>query len=144
MNLDQFLLLMESEDYRGSHQPPHPDDDVGAPIHDLSGVFPDDIYSSKGAQYYGHHGGNHPLDRKAIAVIQSARGNPNKKIRVYRAVPESVDEMQSGNWVTTVREYAKQHGESVLGGKYKIIDRLVPAKQLWTHGDSIMEFGAWF
>lgn len=46
-----------------------------------------------------------------------------------------------GDWVTTSREYAKQHGESSLGGKYKIVSKTVPARKLFTSGDSWAEFG---
>jgi len=42
-------------DYRGSHRAPMKDN--GAPLHELTKIYPDDIYSSRAAQYYGHYGG---------------------------------------------------------------------------------------
>jgi hypothetical protein len=48
-----------------------------------------------------------------------------------------------GDWVTINREYAKQHGESALKGDYKIISKSVRAKDIFTNGDSIHEFGYW-
>lgn len=45
------------------------------------------------------------------------------------------------DWVTPVREYAKQHGESHLNGNYKIIKKTVLASQLYTDGNDLMEWG---
>ena len=46
-----------------------------------------------------------------------------------------------GDWVALDRKYAKEHGESALNGKYKIVSKKAPAKQLFTNGDSIREWG---
>lgn len=50
-------------------------------------------------------------------------------------------EINDGDWVTISRNYAKQHGESELNGKYKIISKTVPAKNLFTDGNDIFEWG---
>lgn len=182
------------DDYRGLHQAP--DAESGAPLHDLTNVYPDDIYSSKGAQYYGHHGGNHPQDVASIHIIQSLRGKPNADVKMYRAVPNirsnaqkielinqqkaeylrrgkipadsgftngsrwyehaaneierlkslpetsaPIETINPGDWVTINRAYARDHGESTLLGDYKIISKTVKARDLYTNGDSIHEFG---
>jgi hypothetical protein len=49
--------------------------------------------------------------------------------------------INQGDWVTTVRSYAKGHGESALNGEYKIIAKTVKARDIFTNGDSIFEFG---
>ena len=46
-----------------------------------------------------------------------------------------------GDWVSIDRQYAVEHGQSALNGKYKIISKTVPAKQVFTNGDSIREWG---
>jgi hypothetical protein len=46
-----------------------------------------------------------------------------------------------GDWVTINRQYAKEHGESVLNGKYRIVSKKVKAKDIFTNGDSIHEWG---
>ena len=48
-----------------------------------------------------------------------------------------------GDWVTVDRAYAVEHGDSNLGGKgkYRIISKTVPAKHLFTDGNSIKEWG---
>lgn len=54
---------------------------------------------------------------------------------------KNIDNINAGDWVTLTKDYAKQHGESVLNGNYKIISKKVKAKDLWTNADSIQEFG---
>ena len=45
------LILESEEEYRGSHQAPGKD--FGAPLHDLTKIYPDDIYSPLAERYYG-------------------------------------------------------------------------------------------
>ena len=55
---------------------------------------------------------------------------------------ESLDiTINPGDWVTLSRLYAKNHGESALNGKYKILKKIVPAKFLFTDGNSLQEWG---
>lgn len=49
--------------------------------------------------------------------------------------------INNGDWVTLSKEYAKEHGEGALSGKYKVISKKVPARKLFTDGNSIQEFG---
>jgi len=170
-----------------------------APLWDLTKIYPDDIYSSKAAQYYGDAS---PLDSIAIAIMHRYRNRPNDKVTIYRAVPfiESTEEKISrlykekahilrrgnsssainkqmaklgihdlnryydyisnelkelesnpvinsklvisrGDWVTTVRQYAVDHGEAALRNDYKILKKTVPAKHVYTDANSIFEFG---
>ena len=128
--------------YRGSHTAPGPD--FGAPLYDLTGggqMYPADVYSAKAVQYYGT--GYPRADKEAFALAQRVRGNPDAEITMYRAVPkdENITSINAGDWVTLSKDYAKTHGESALGGDYKILSQKVKAKDLWTNADSIHEFG---
>jgi hypothetical protein len=49
--------------------------------------------------------------------------------------------INNGDWVTINRNYAKDHGEHALNGNYQILSQKVPARKLFTNGDSIHEFG---
>ncbi|AUR85775.1 hypothetical protein NVP1081O_040 [Vibrio phage 1.081.O._10N.286.52.C2] len=51
--------------------------------------------------------------------------------------------INSGDWVSLSKSYAIEHGRSNLDGKYKIIQKKVYVKELFTDGDSINEFGWW-
>lgn len=181
------------KDYQGLHKPSMRDS--GAPGHDLTGggtIYPDDIYSARGAEYYGTR---EPADAETFAKIYSMRNRPNRPVTVYRAIPYDLtpseqiaklelqkkkflarnvmpedspftngsrwyewatDEIERlkalpaeapakyginpGDWVTTSRAYAKQHGEG-LGANYKIIKKTVKAKDIFTSGDSPHEWG---
>ena len=125
-------------DYAGQHRAPMRDS--GAPAFNLAGdIYPDDIYSSRAAQYYGT--GSEVMDRKTVGLLQSLRGKPDADVTIYRAVPKGVDKMNAGDWVTVNKQYAKDHGESALGGDFDIIEKKVKAKDIFTNGDSIHEFG---
>ena len=61
--------------------------------------------------------------------------------RLKSLTPEEKIKINSGDWVTPVREYAVSHGRSHLNNKYKIISKTVPASHLFTDGNSIEEWG---
>jgi hypothetical protein len=127
-------------DYSGEHKAPQRDS--GAPLDNLKDVYPDDVYGPKGALYYGHASGD-ATDKAAIRIIQSARNKPDAPVKVFRAIPKGIqsNEINPGDWITTIKSYAVQHGEGALGGDYKILEKTVPAGDLYTNGDSIFEFG---
>jgi hypothetical protein len=69
---------------------------------------------------------------------------------IYKDIQEQIIVLQSelkkplkinkGDWVGITKQYAKEHGESVLDD-YKIISKKVQAKDIYTNGDSIHEWG---
>ena len=134
----------DAEGYRGLHTAPM--SYSGAPLHDLTGggsVYPDDVYSSMGAQYYGTGDAS---DTSLFNKFRSLRGKPDASVRVFRAVPSKIMATQGntihhGDWVTPSRAYAVQHGESSLSGDYSIQADNVPARALFTNADSPYEFG---
>jgi hypothetical protein len=128
--VDDVAKAADDFSYRGSHIAP--DADYGAPLHDLTGIIPEDVYGPQGINYYGI--GNPKIDKEAFDVLRKARGNPDMEVPIYRAVPEGVKDINAGDWVTTSREYAKMHGESALDGKYDILEGTAPAKKLQTEG----------
>lgn len=188
----EIMQILEFADYSGEHQAPTKEN--GAPMYDLTDVYPEDIYSINGVRYYGD---GRSIDANSIAIINSARGNPNLKVQIYRAVPkiitkqDHIDDLMKqkayimkhgrippnistnrdpssyyelisntietlakqpesdsnkitinpGDWVTISRPYAVGHGQSSLGNNYKIITKKVPAKHLFTDGNSIHEWG---
>lgn len=193
--MNRLLLIIKEElqDYVGSHSAPAKEDN--APMYDVSGIYPDDFYSSKALRQYGHGEGD---DALAISIIQSAHNKPNMPIKIYRAVPyvktnqeqindyydqlkyiqkygripsginspmnksdyydmvsNEIDRLKelpeenndnrlkinNGDWVTITPSYAREHGKGNLGNKFKIISKTVPAKMLYTDGNSIHEWG---
>jgi hypothetical protein len=123
-------------DYRDSHRAPRPQDNAAS--FSMEDVYPD-IYSSKGLQYYGTGA---PFDKKTFQIINSLRNNPDKKITIYRAIPDDINaDINEGDWVGLTPEYARMHGDSRFDGKYKILKKEVTAKELHNNGDSIHEWG---
>jgi len=71
------------EDYKGEHEAPK-NDGFSKPIHNLKDIYPDDIYGSNAAKYYGH---GVPYDQESINHLHGVKDKPNKMVRIYRAVP---------------------------------------------------------
>lgn len=67
----------------------------------------------------------------------------NELDRLKALPPEDTKkiEINKEDWVTINKQYAKDHGEATLLGKYRILTKIVPAKTLFTNGDSIHEWG---
>jgi len=133
-------VLSSSEDYRMSHTAPLRD--AGAPLSDLTGngIYPEDVYTDDGYRMYSH--GQMLLNSKMFKLIKDMRGKPEKEITIYRAVPKNVgDDINAGDWVSPLREYAQYHGESNLDGDYKIVSKKVKAGEIFTEGNSWLEWG---
>jgi hypothetical protein len=137
---NQPLGLLDTS-YRGMHTAPNRE--FGAQLFELDKIYPDDIYSANAARFYGHGGDQTKIDQKTAQIVKSFRGNPDAEVTIYRAVPkdENIKEINAGDWVTINKDYAKDHGKSVLRGDYKIVEKKVKAKDIWTNADSIHEYG---
>jgi len=131
------VLNMADDEYRGSHLAPNAAN-YGAYLHDLSGIIPKDVYTVKGKSLYGL--GDPVIDREWWMTAMKAKGKPDADVTIYRAVPKGVQNINSGDWVTTSKRYAENHGESALSGDYEIISKTVKAKDLSTAGDP-QEYG---
>ena len=82
---------------------------------------------------------NHSYDEQQKLILTDL----NKQIDGLQNQTKKQFGINSGDWVTISRDYAKEHGESNLGGtgRYKIISKTVPAKTLYTDGNDIFEWG---
>ncbi len=130
------------ESWKMDHKAPNASDGYSNSMDNIDASYGSDgsIYSANAVYYYGE---GRAYDSKAIAIIRSAKNNPDKIITVYRAVPKSIEDtrMRNGDWVAIVKEYAHEHGDRVLDGDYRIIENKAPAKYLYSNGDSINEWG---
>lgn len=64
-----------------------------------------------------------------------------EKLSKLQPKSESRVRINPGDWVTLNPRYAKEHGEGQLRGKYRILSKTVPAKHLFSSGDSVHELG---
>lgn len=130
----------DKPDYRMEHSAPNSRDEISQSIDNLSGLYPDDLYSNKGYQYYGS--GYDSMDRKAWEILKRVKGNPDAKVTIYRAYPKGTGgTITNGDWVTIVRDYAVEHGEANLDGNYQIASKEVKASEVFTNADSLQEQG---
>lgn len=126
LNPDQFS-------YRQPHQPFE-----ASRFHEADKAYPDiyehpEYYTSDGTR----HGDAH--DSEAMHSIRRAQGNPDAKIRMFRAVPKHVVQINPGDWVSTSRTYAKDHA---YGEKdWHVLEGVAKANDLIHTGDSIHEQG---
>lgn len=123
--------------YRGQHSAPS--NESGSPIWNvcLNGIYPDDFYTRTREYVYMDS------DRRGLQYVLDYRNKPNRQIRIFRSVPLSIEKptINSGDWVTIDRAYAVQHGRENLNNNFKIIQKLVYARDVFTSGDSLSEWG---
>lgn len=143
------LLKVDAPEYQGHHQAPI-EPDYHSPLHDLTGMYPEDLYSHMGVQYYGD-GSEESRDRDYFVhnIIMNVRNKPDAEVMVYRAIPASADvwTINPGDWVTLSRSYAHEHGLGIGNGKrfdpdgYRVVKRRVKAKDVFSEGNSLQEYG---
>lgn len=94
-NIGISFMPAREEDYayRGEHKAP--DQENGSPLHEVTKtIYPPDFYTlsfDKALQYYGS--GDDVSDRESLSAILSAKGKANAKVKVYRAVPKYIGEV---------------------------------------------------
>jgi hypothetical protein len=130
-------------DYRGSHRPPDPGDDVGAPLHDVEQVMPG--FHERPKLYDFHERG---VSDESIRSIRAARGNPDHEVPIYRAVPKAEYGIRPGDWVSTSRRYAELHAAQPYDHEWEepkpdwpVVEGRAKARELLTHGDDPNEWG---
>ena len=64
-----------------------------------------------------------------------------ERLKAAPEPPKQVLQIQKGDWITPIRKYAVDHGRSALQGEYKIVSKSVRAKDVFTAGDSWLEWG---
>ena len=68
-------------------------------------------------------------------------GDEEEKVKKSNDKVENIDRINPGDWVTIVRRYAKEHGQDNLNNKFRIISKKVKAKDVYTDGNSLAEWG---
>jgi hypothetical protein len=129
--------VAETDNYRMRHQAPRRADEFGSPATDIGSEMMPGFYEKP--QLYST--GFPEADKESVAALMSIKGKPNAPVTIYRAVPDGVNNINAGDWVTLSPTYAKQHKQSNILNGGKVLSKTIPAKDLWFDGDSINEFG---
>ncbi|RYD67106.1 MAG: hypothetical protein EOP83_03480 [Verrucomicrobiaceae bacterium] len=125
------------DDYRGQHTAPGKDG--GAPMFDLTlnGIYPEDFYGGRMRDYV-----HEDSEYAAASSCLSARNRPNMPVTIYRSVPKDVPrKINVGDWVTTSKRYAVEHGRAHLKNDFNVVSKTVCARDIFTEGDSLNEWG---
>lgn len=130
--------------YRLQHQPgnplKYPDEVPTVDKITTHGSMPPDVLDHP--DWYAD--GYDPATAKSVAALKRLQGNPDKRVWVYRGAP--VGELNTGDWVTLDKSYAKQYagtGAYSDNKRSKVYAYRVKASELSWDGDSFMEFGYW-
>lgn len=128
--------------YRGSHQPDTDGDETAIRFHELDKAMPG--FYDKPHHYIHSSVSDIYGASEAKQAAMSARGNPEADVTIHRAVPNGVDTINPGDWVSTSRKYAVHHGtRSNLpeGQQSTILTRTAKAKHISFGGNDGYEFG---
>jgi hypothetical protein len=131
--------MERTSSYRMRHRPP--DATSGAPLHDLTenGIYPEDVYEMP--SWYA----SSREELEGWAVAERVRGSPEARVPIYRAVPCEVRPraIRQGDWVSTSRAYARQHGKhrSDPAKDMCVLSAQTSASCLHTDGNSLAEWG---
>jgi hypothetical protein len=124
LNLDQF------GDYHMRHRP----SDEWGRFHEADQAYPG-IYERPRTYF------QEPGSAESMRHILRAKGDPNARVPMYRAVPGHVHQINPGDWVSASRTYAQQHLESEGGDGWHVLQRQAKAHELSHSSDSINELG---
>ena len=102
-----------------------------ATLDDLTPAFGEDIYGPNAIQYFG---GYDPREAGILRQMQAVRGNPDAPVTIYRGVPDDATGINAGDWVTLNREVAQDYGP-------RVVEMTVPARDVTSWPDSLLEFG---
>ena len=110
------------------------------PMHDVESAMPG--YYSKPHRYYSDPTWPQSREIESQKAILGSRGRPDNPVKVYRAVPQGVSDINSGDWVTPSLTYANNHNQNYFEGKGRVISKTVPASHLRSNGNPT-EWGYW-
>lgn len=120
-------------EYGGNHRP----NNEGPRAFDLleGGISPSDVYQHP--EWYSAM--ETKVIRETMAQLRKVKGNPQAKLTIYRAGPKG--EMNTGDWVSLSKEYARTHAESQDPEGFKVWQAQVAADSVRWSLDDLAEFG---
>lgn len=130
------------DDYRGQHSAPTRES--GAPLWDVTGsngsgleTYPADFYRGRAYEYCADE-----AERPVLSTVMAYHNRPNAPIKIYRSIPTGLPrKINVGDWVTTSRRYAVEHGRASLRNDFVVVSKTVAARDIFTAGDSLLEWG---
>lgn len=93
-------------DYQMEHRPAGRDG--GAPAHDLTVLYPADVYGPRGRELYSS--GLDGLDSEALSILHRVRGKPSRPVTIYRAVPKTLTNEERIEGLLAEQRHMLKHG----------------------------------
>lgn len=124
---------------RGSHKIVKSEDNTTLDDMTKGGnLVPDDFYDKP--QFYTDV--NNKASKESLTVIKKAKGNPESEVTIYRAVPNGVENIDEGDWVSLSPTYAKEHGMHPTDESQDmpVISMKVKVKDIVWDGNDVNEF----
>ena len=116
--------------YQIAHRPMNVDGGA-AQLFDAAKSFGDDVYGPNALQYFGS---GDKREASVLKILRKVKGNPKAKVTIYRGIPDSVPHgINPGDWVTLDPRVAADYG--------RVVSMEVPASDVTTWADSLLEFG---
>lgn len=112
------------------------DDGEALSFYEVSDFYPDiyEMSPEKAERFYPG------ASKEEYKQLIAAKNNPDAEIKIYRAAPRNIQEINPGDWVATSREYAEEHGKDNVKEGYHVLEATVKASELATEGNSVAEW----
>lgn len=114
----------------GIEHRPMTDAGGAARLHDLEQSFGADIYGPNALQFFGS---GDPREKSVVGLMRAIKGKPDAPVTIYRGVPEGVNTINPGDWITLDPRVAADYG--------RVVKMQVPASHITSWPDSLLEFG---
>lgn len=81
--------------------------------------------------------------KSTMTQLLKARGNPDAIVRIYRALPPGLREINNADWVTLSAAYASQHAiqDNDEANDWPIIHADVRVRTVFSDGNDLAEYG---
>ena len=109
----------------------------GFAITELASVLGEDAFSHPREYGFGE------CDAETMRQLVFARNYPDGAVRIYRALPPGLGEINSGDWVTLSKDFARQHAirDDFIAHDWPIVYADVPARTVLTDGKYLDQYG---
>ncbi|WP_334170295.1 hypothetical protein [Sinomonas sp.] len=123
-------------DYTTPHQAPWASGQ-GLPITELAAFLGEDVYDHPEEHGFGE------CDAETMEQLRRVRDVSHGLVRVYRAVPPGLGQINTGDWITLSKDYARQHAmrDDTAAHDWPIIYADVPAQTVLSDGKDLDEYG---
>ena len=109
----------------------------GRPITELASALGEEVFAHPEEHGYGE------CDAETMRQLRRVHEFPESPVRVYRALPPGLGQINRGDWVTLSQDYARQHAmrDDTAANDWPVVAADVPARAVLTNGKDLDEYG---